>query len=36
MSLDDLKEWTNNAVSKVADYSKLDASLNAKEKFKSI
>lgn len=32
MSLDDLKEWTNSAVLKVADYSKLDASLNAKEK----
>ena len=32
MSLDDLKEWTNSAVSKVTDYSKLDASLNAKEK----
>lgn len=31
MSLD-LKEWTNSAVSKVTDYSKLDDSLNAKEK----
>lgn len=27
-----LKEWTNSAVSKVTDYSKLDDSLNAKEK----